>query len=205
MKKLFIPLVAAFAVLAACCSDKTQTGYTISGQIDDLNSDSVWLFKSQYDSEPAAAAAVKNGAFKLTGETDEPSLGAVISRSGILCDLIVEDGNIVIARTGPNPDDIEITGSPANDAVTRDYARLTELFKDVPCEDAERQQQLIRNLWEEGAKANRDNFYGVLCVMNLMERIPEEQVQALYDGLSDKMKATESGAVIQSFLDQFDE
>ena len=198
MKKLLIPIIAALAV---GCGNKTQTGFTISGQIDGLNSDSVWLFARQYDSEPTAAAAVKKGAFKLEGVATEPSLGYIVSRSGMVCDLVVENGNIVIKRTGQGADDIEITGTPANDAVTRDFARLTEQFKGVPCEDSQRQQELITKLWEEGAKANRDNFYGVLCITNLMERIPIEQLHKLYDGLSPKMRLTEGAASVLSFFD----
>jgi len=198
MKKL---LFIAVAALAVCCKSAPATGsFTITGQIDGLAADSVWLFASQQDSAPISASAVKNGAFKFQGHVPEPSLGAIVSRDGVVCDLVVESGKITVKGTTSAPDDVSVTGTPANDAITADFARLSADFKAVACHDEDKQQELIVNLWKDGAKANRDNFAGVLYTMNLIDRIPQEDLQALYDGLSPRMRATTAAAHIHDYL-----
>jgi len=198
MKKV---LIFAIAAIAVCCkSAPTTGGFTITGQIDGLMSDSVWLFASQQDSAPVASSVVKNGGFNFQGRIAEPSLGMIISRSGILCDLVVESGTITIKGSAAAPDDVSITGTAANDAVTNDFARLSAAFKAVPCHDEQKQQELIVELWKNGIKANSDNFAGVLYTMNLIDRIPKEQVKAFYDALSPRMRATKAAASIRDYL-----
>jgi len=190
------------AALAFGCNNtpKATPGYTISGRFDGFDMDSVWLFANQDDRKPVAGSAVKNGFFQFEGTTAEPSLGFIATRGDKLCDLVVENGDIKIEMTGKTLNDISITGSPANDAVTRDFARLTEQFKEVSCDNPEKQQELIMQLWKDGATTNRDNYCGVMYIMNLAEQIPNDQLQALYNGLSSSMKATKGAASIREFL-----
>lgn len=198
MKKLLLFAVAAAAV--CCKTAPAPGGYTITGHVDGLQADSVWLFASQQDAKPTASSAVTDGNFNFKGRVAEPSLGMIVAQQGVVCDLIVESGDITIKGTVSALNDISVTGTPANDAVTGDFARLSTAFKAVQCHDEEQQQELITNLWKDGAKAYSDNFAGVVYTMNLIERIPAEQVQALYDGLSPKMKATAAAATIRDYL-----
>jgi len=200
MKRLF---VLAIAALAVCCHTKptAKSNFTITGTVL-VPVDSVWLFAHQDDQTPTVGAAVQDGAFRLEGYAAEPSLGVLITRAGVLCQLVVEPGNITVKQTGTTENDIEVTGTEANDAVTRDFARLTAQFKkdSVQCHDEEHQQQLIIQLWQDGAKSYSANFAGVLYVMNLMDRIPADELQALYDGLSPKMKATKEAIAVSAHL-----
>lgn len=170
MKRILI--FAASALLLASCGSKNQ--YVIEGKVEGANP-MVYLFDQE--DNILDSAAVKEGAFRLKGTTEEPRIAVL--RDGrdenvtFAAMLLLEPGTIAVNDDPANPLRKRITGTPANDASTAysDAAnKLIMEFRDNST--TEERMAAIEKEYEELAhlavEQNRNNLFGALLLADQM-------------------------------------
>ena len=166
MKRALI-LAAAAAVLCSCAS-KNQ--FVIEGNVAGTN-DVVYLLDKKRT--PLDSATVENGAFRIKGVADTPSVAYLADArdmQGTFATMVIlEPGTINVTDDAQNPYRKKVTGTPANDASDA-YATagsaLVQEFRN-PETTAERREaieqeyeQLTRTVLDQ----NRDNLFGVMLL-----------------------------------------
>ena len=170
MKKILI--FAACATLLASCGSKNQ--YVIEGKVDGANP-VVYLFDQEENL--LDSATVKEGAFRLKGEAQEPQIAilrdARDENATFTAMLLLEPGTIQISDDPDSPMRKRVTGTPANDAST-EYAdagyRLIMEYRDSST--TEERRAAIEKEYEELAhlavEQNRNNLFGALLLADQM-------------------------------------
>lgn len=165
MKKIIL-LAAAAAALCSCSSNK----YAVEGNIEGLTG-TVYLFDE--DNNLVDSAAVENGAFRMTGKTDAPTVrilrDARDETASFGAMLILEPGTITVANDTENPYRKRVTGTPANDA-SMAYGEasnaLVKEFRDPATDDDRRDaiEEEFNQLTRTTVEANRANYFGALLL-----------------------------------------
>lgn len=156
-------------------------GYTITGQVADLEEgDSVMVY-SFYDSQAetlyASAVVEAGGIFTLTSKADEPAVAAlVVNKRRLLAPFFPERGTISVVSNEDG--EIVVSGTPYNDAMIRyneESKKLEQKFVAVDSagltsEEATAERDAIYNEYVEFVdktiSANLDNVFGAYIFAN---------------------------------------
>ncbi len=228
MKKLI--LVSTIALLFMACSQKPQ-GYTITGNLtgEVENGTQVYLRKMGDNMVPVDVdtTTVENGSYVFSGDpVDAPEVHYVfIDKLMGYSPVILENGEITVMAHKDSLGMPKLGGGPQNDffadymensqaisskfrSIQEDYQKAT-LAKDEATTAALNDE--MTDLQDEAKefevnfiKENPDALISVLLVERVIASrlFPVEEIQALYDGLSDKVKETSTAKKV---LDELEE
>nr|WP_297788663.1 TlpA disulfide reductase family protein [uncultured Allomuricauda sp.] len=226
MKKLFV-LSLGVLFLTACNSD--PKGYTLSGTINGEPENGTQIFLKTTDSinqlVDIDTTTVENGMFSFSGNQVEPKMHYVfVDQVRGNVPVIVENGSIEIEFQKDSIDQAKIKGTEQND-MFMDFLtesrklsqRARSMQNDMRMAAQQRDTATVAALREEFmefqedakdfnlnyAKEHPNAFVSVLIVGNFLatKALPVDEVQALFEGLSPEMKATEPGKRIAEQLE----
>ncbi|MEJ2583482.1 MAG: TlpA disulfide reductase family protein [Robiginitalea sp.] len=227
MKNIF-GLIAMLLLLASC-QDSKQGGYLISGTLEGDLADTtkVYLRKSDANLQPAEtdSTAVTGGSFQFSGEITEPRLYYLFvegARGAV--PMILEEGEVEIRAHVDSLNAAFVGGTPQNETYrgflegSRELARRgnsinSEMREAMAAQDTANMSSLRDEYFElqEAGKEyekgfvaeNPDAMISVLIVNRMVQSqsVPLEEVQTLFNGLSERLQKTEVGSGIQEKLD----
>lgn len=202
-KSLFI---VAAAALMCSCANKQQ--FVINGDVAGLEG-TVYLLEgdSLIDS-----AVVKEGKFQFKGIADAPG-NRVLSDvaqgqpQGFIERIFIEPGVIVVTNDANDPERIQISGTPANDAASAyedASTALGEEYNDSATTDQRR--DAIREEFDAmgltTVEANRNNYFGVLLLHNFTYKLSGQELLDQIALFSPEMQQTKALAELKTAAQQ---
>lgn len=213
----------------ASCQSKPE-GYTLNVTVTGEPENGTTVFLRTTDSLNQLidldTTTIENGAFSFTGTQAEPRLSYIFLESGRgNVPLILENGDIKIRFPKDSMTYAKLEGTHQNDlfmnfldgsrvltekgmsmqndmrmaAQQRDTATVTALR-----EEFIEFQEEAKSFNVEFAKNNPDALISALIIGNLMagKALPQEEIKAMFEGLSPEVKASEPGKRIKEQLDK---
>lgn len=168
-------IISALVLAASLCSCG-QKGYTIKGDIIDLDEGDINLLDIQ--GRVMSTTQVVDGKFTFTGKVDVPCLVYINNVLGVKypIDIPLLLENTTIKVTGDaRISHIDITGTKANEHMVQFKKRKDQLHPD----DDEGYLRLVRETFEE----NRDNILGAMLISNFYGRISDKELLEYCDRL----------------------
>ena len=166
MKRALI-LAAAAAVLCSCAS-KNQ--FVIEGNVAGTN-DVVYLLDKKRT--PLDSATVENGAFRIKGVADTPSVAYLADArdmQGTFATMVIlEPGTITVADNAENPQFKLVSGTVSNDA-NKAYSEagmaLTKEYRNPETSDERRSaiEKEYEALTDKALEQNLSNFFGAMLL-----------------------------------------
>lgn len=221
--KLFLG-VGALAMLASC-TQKPADAYTVTGQVEGLDGQSIYLCKMLGDSMVTDTATIENGQFKFEGTVAMPSRAIVYLGS------LKDRGNKQIVQFYVEPNEITISGLETTDfsngtvtgSKTTDeqdaYNKLVNPIYDEinglrqAIQDNADNKELVDSLNEKSeslrAKAdeiqakfiaeNPGSFYVPVLLQYAMGHMSYDELKAVYEALNPEVQA--AAAPVKAELD----
>jgi len=213
----------------ASCQSKPK-GYTLNVTVTGEPENGTTVFLRTTDSlnqlMDLDTTTIENGAFSFTGTQAEPKLSYIFLESGRgNIPLILENGDITIQFQKDSMNYATMKGTRQNElfmnfleesrllsekamsmqndmrmaAQQRDTATVTALR-----EEFIEFQEEAKSFNVEFAKNNPDALISALIIGNLMagKALPQEEIKAMFEGLSPEIKASEPGKQIKEQLDR---
>ncbi len=162
-----ILLAAAAACICSCSSDK----YVIDGNIEGLTGTVYVMDEAGMENGiPSDSTTTQNGKFRFKG-TAAP--GVVFVGNGdenanpFYSVVFIEPGKIRVKGSAAMPQDITVTGTPANDAnnaYKEAFRKLIERYRNPETTDEEREaiEEESEELTRKAVEANKDNYFGAM-------------------------------------------
>ncbi len=221
-------LFALFLLIASCQQAK-QGGYLVSGTLEGDFSDStmVYLRKSDANLQPGEADStmLKAGSFEFSGAIEEPRLYYLFvegTRGAI--PMILEEGEVTVKAHKDSLNAAFVGGTPQNDTyrnflqgsrelASRGNSINQEMREAMSAQDTANMSSLRDEYFElqqAGMKyekdfvaENPDAMISVLIVNRMVQSqsVAQDEIEQLYEGLSERMKNTEVGSGIREDLD----
>ncbi|MCL6265837.1 TlpA disulfide reductase family protein [Flagellimonas myxillae] len=226
MKKI-LTIGLGLALMVSCNSKKD--GYTLSGTITGELDNGTRIFLRTTDSLnqliAVDTAVVENGAFEFVGVQNNPKLHYVMVESAMgNIPLILENGDIDLKFQKDSLSHARVKGTPQNDLFMKFMGESRKLSdrarsmqndmrnaaqqRDTATVTALREEYIefqddVKNFNIDFAKQNPNALISVLIINNLMmgKVIPQNEVEALFEGLSPEMKASDQGLKLKEQLD----
>ena len=227
MKNVF-GLIAAMLLIASCQETK-QDGFLVSGSLEgDLtNTTRVYLRKSDANLQPSEtdSTLIENGSFQFSGEITEPRLYYLFVEGGQgAIPLILEEGEVEIKAHVDSLNAAFVGGTPQNETYrdflegSRELARRgnsinSEMREAMASQDTANMSSLRDEYFElqkagmeyekEFVAENPDAMISVLILNRMVQTqtVPAGEIEALFSGLSERMRNTEVGTGIREKLD----
>ncbi|WP_335337888.1 TlpA disulfide reductase family protein [Sediminicola sp. YIK13] len=225
MKKIIVSLCALAAVVA--CSTNPE-GFSLDGTVNGEleNGTKVYLKTANAENQlvDVDTTTVENGKFKFSGPADLPEIHYVyIDQLRGNIPFIVEKGEIELTVQKDSLTDAKITGTPQNEFFT-DFikgskelsSRAMSINEDMRKASASNDegtmvslrdeyfelQEEAKNFELDYVKKNPNSLISVLIIDKVLntKSMSDEEVKALYDGLSPEMKKTKPGKSIEEKL-----
>lgn len=162
-----ILLAAAAVCICSCSSDK----YVIDGNIEGLTG-TVYLMDEagMENGIPTDSTTTQNGKFRFEGATTP---GVIFVGNGednatpFYTVVFIESGKIRVKGSIANPQEITVTGTPANDGMNAYKAKTRELIEryrnpETTPEEREAIEEEDRELTRKTIEANKDNYFGAM-------------------------------------------
>lgn len=188
MKKILF--LAAVAVAAASCTGKNA--YTVSGQIDGMDGEYIYMCDIDDPEIVLDSAKVSNGKFKFKGAS--PTSESIMLRSDMDADefcymaAFIEPGCDITVDFGTET----AGGSPANDAMTalKDATGALEAEYREAATDEERDAIVARfdALLAETAEANSGNIFGATQLMQSSYNMSAAEIIEAIDAYPDEVR-----------------
>ena len=202
MKKILFSLLCA----AALCSCGSK-GYHFTGTLAEAG-DSVYLLTADRSQEVITAAAVdQSGNFSFKGACETPSM-AVLTTSDYrpVALVFLERGNLALVQNAEGR--YEVTGSPANEALTDFQQKMaalqTEYFSldetSASPETVEALQNRSDSLTKAAMKANLSNLFGAYVLVNSHYDMEGDEVRGYIEQLSPEVRRAEIVAELEQTL-----
>ena len=224
MKNLTQPILILFVIFTVSC--QKQEGYLITGNLTGFPDSTMVYLRNLSTDEVFDSTLVIDGTFQLTGQLqDEPEqiwFNTIIDNKFIYANLLI--GNEKIKIEGDIKDfpwDVSITGSRTQDDFNdlRDLTKSFDIKRDSLVQDffklpAEVQQEKGKEIWDQirilddttyslrvgYVKSHINTYPGIINLGYLKNSLPKDTVQALFNELSDELKACKYAKVIEIFL-----
>lgn len=190
MKKMMTAALA-LAALVGCAQ---QPKYTISGQVEGVDS-YIYLVNNEGVID---SAKVENGAFQFKGTAEEPSVAYVANATNpraasIIAVCFLEAGEMTFAASEAG--DYAVSGTKANDAYAAYNAAAMALMEEYRNEATtdERRAAIEEEYDALGAATladNKDNIFGVMQLQSEAYSRSATEIQTLIDEFSPEMQQT---------------
>ena len=215
MRKNILFLVCLLVGISFC---RAQGNYRVSGKISGISDGTLLLVRNDGPLlDTIATTLLKNGTFSFGGETDVPFGAMLMTADGALSlSMIVEPGNMMVNVTangaliqGGAQQQLFARYNQIGQAYAAEQARLqAEAQQPGANVDALQAQidQAYRNSLkqtDELIKANPDDYATAYIIALGARNETEESLQAKYDLLGGRAKATVPGRQIAAALQQF--
>ncbi len=226
MKKVFAIVLGV--VFLASCNSKSE-GYTLNGTVEGELDNGTMVYLKTTDTinklVDIDTTTVENGTFSFKGVQAEPKLHYIFMESNRgNIPFILENGEIEIEFQKDSMNYAKLKGTAQNDffmdfmdesrslserAISmQNDMRTAAQKRDTATVNALREefmefQEEAKNFNVDFAKNHPDAIISVLIIGNLMssKAIPEDEIKALFEGLSPEMKAIEPAKKIKEQLD----
>ncbi|MFZ9004061.1 MAG: redoxin domain-containing protein [Robiginitalea sp.] len=225
----YVLILSAFVLMLASCQESRQGGYMVSGALQGDVSDTtkVYLRKSDANLQPAEtdSTTISEGEFSFSGEITEPRLYYIFiegARGAI--PLILEEGEVEIKAHVDSLNAAVVSGTPQNTAYrdflegSRELARRgnsinSEMRAAMAAQDTANMsslrdeyfelQQAGMNYEKDFVAENPDAMISALVLNRMVQTqsVPAQEIEALYVGLTDRIKKTDVGTGIRGNLD----
>lgn len=227
MKNIFG--LIALLLLVTSCQQTKEGGYLVSGTLQGDLSDStmVYLRKSDANLQPGEADStlLKNGSFQFSGDIEEPRLYYLFvegNRGAI--PMILEEGEVEVRAHKDSLNAAFVGGTPQNETYrdflegSRELARRgnsinEEMRQAMSAQDTANMNSLRDEYFElqqagmqyekDFVAEHPDAMISVLIVNRMVQSqtVAQDEVEQLYEGLSERMKNTEVGSGIREDLE----
>lgn len=215
LKKLSLAVIALGALLTASCSTEPQ--YTLEGQLEGLEeSDMIYIIDVKANRTQSVIDSVTpiEGAFSISGEIPALKMYFVnINHSNINIPIFLENGTVTLKGNVRDQKTISIGGTPQNDDY-QDYIDNTMTYRnqiqaianDLRGAQAQGKDAQVASLRQEynelvdEIKAYERSYIGnynnsflsylLLARMQRMNELESEEVELLFNNLTDEIKQT---------------
>ncbi len=165
----FLKFLTVFTVISALMASCGHRGYTIIGDIIDLDEGNINLL--DVSGRVISSSEVVDGKFTFKGKVDVPHLAYINNALGVKypIDIPVLLENTVIKVSGDaRIQHIDITGTKANENMV-----MFKVMKDrLRPDDRESYLKLVKDTFEE----NHDNVLGAMLISNLYTLVSDEEL-----------------------------
>lgn len=215
MKTKLILAAGAVAMLASC-SSRPANGYTVSGQLDGCDGQTIYLYKSLGDSTAVDSTLIENGKFTFDGVVETPTSAAVIigdirdRMNNRVLRFFVEPGDILIdGLTSTDFSKAVVSGSKTTDeqvgyeqSLEPIYNELNslreEMYKNEDNKEivdslSKRSNELRRlsdEIQDRFIAENPGSFYTPYVLRMAMSSMTYDQLKSVYDSLTPEVQAT---------------
>lgn len=222
-----IQLILILLVISAISCQK-QKGYLITGKVTGFPDSTIVYLRNLSTDETFDSTLVMNGEFQLSGQLqDEPEqiwFNTRIDNEFIYANLLM--GNEKIKIEGDIKDfpwNVSITGSKRQDDFNnlRDLTKTFDIKRDSLVQEyfklpPEAQQEKGNEIWKEirtlddttyalrvgFVKSHINTYSGIINLGYLKNSMPKDTVKALFDKLSDELKASKYAKVVEIYLNE---
>ncbi|MER3373138.1 MAG: TlpA disulfide reductase family protein [Allomuricauda sp.] len=226
MKKVFVIVLGV--VFLASCNSKSE-GYTLNGTVEGELDNGTLVYLKTTDTinqlVDIDTTTIENGVFSFKGIQAEPKLHYIFMESNRgNIPFILENGEIDIEFQKDSMNYAKLKGTVQNQFFmdfldeSRSFSeRAMSMQNDMRTAAQQRDTATVNALREEFiefqeeaknfnvdfAKNNPNAMISVLIIGNLMasKAVPQDEIKALFEGLSPEMKATEPAKKIKERLD----
>jgi len=222
MRKLLFAVVAISTLFASC---DTQKKYELSGKIEGQSEGKIYLnIEKDRELVKIDSADIVDGVFKLEGSVAVADMYYLqIDGNKGAISFFLENAPISIEANMDNLREAKITGSASQD-VNTSFGLIMEEFqaKQKPIVDIYKKAMAEKN--EAGAKKAIEDYEAIdaekmesvkafvkdnansvaasfIAYRNLLSRIEVSEMETLYNGFSEDVKASKSGLTIKEKLD----
>ncbi|WP_295125290.1 TlpA disulfide reductase family protein [uncultured Chitinophaga sp.] len=206
--KLFVCCLLA----GLCVQTASAQSYTISGKLEGLKNDTVFLVTAEKRNGPrdTAFTIAKNGAFSFKGQTKEVKMTTLMPtslRSRKFFNFYLEPGKIKLEGDLEKMDYIRANGTYNNDLQTqsrqkeeKQYALMQQFRDEKKADEASR---LYDEIWADKRDFIRKHPKSYVSLINLwvlQSRVPLDTTKALFALLPPNLKQTDYGQHINEQL-----
>lgn len=196
MKKLLVILAAAATIIS--CAPKG--GYTITGNIRNLEGTSIELLDEYGD--VINSATVNKGKFKMSGELTEPMAAYLSDDMGVIAMIFLENGKIRVESDQDSLSSIRVSGTLSNERNSEFASERSAVVERYYKAADEEEREAILAEDEANALAvidsNLDNFFGLYMLTEMTYGWSGQQTLDKLAQFAPEIQATTLAADIRS-------